>query len=158
VAGVKVIGVVPVAEAAEREIIDMMPGAYFFTFSKKGFSSKRGRSGEELTFSQFTSSPCTYANAMAPSAPHFKETLFIVSMGSSSVSKALARYFKSDTLAFFLGHNPTKFRVSTWFANSKISWTDIQFASSKLTVAKRGSSSSCKVDADTSLYSAKPRK
>jgi hypothetical protein len=158
VAGVEVIGVVPVAEAAEGEIIDMMPGAYFFAFSKKGFSSKRGRPGEELTFSQLTSSPCAYANAMAPSAPHFKETPLIVSMGSSSVSKALARFFKSGTLAFFLGHNPTKIHISTWFANSKISRIDIQFASSKLTAAKRGSSSSYKVDADTSLYSAKPRK
>jgi hypothetical protein len=51
VAGVKEIGVVLVAEAAEGEIIDTMPGAYFFTFSKNGFSSKRGRPGEELTFS-----------------------------------------------------------------------------------------------------------
>jgi hypothetical protein len=57
VAGVK-IGTAPVAEAAEGEIINTMPGAYFFAFSKKGFSSERGRPGEELTFSQFTSSPC----------------------------------------------------------------------------------------------------
>jgi hypothetical protein len=58
VVGVEEIGIVPVTEAAEGEIIDTMPGAYFFAFSKKGFSSKRGRPGEELTFSQFTSSPC----------------------------------------------------------------------------------------------------
>jgi hypothetical protein len=57
VAGVE-IGTAPVAEAAEGEIIDTIPGAYFFAFSKKGFSSKRGWPGEELTFSQFTSSPC----------------------------------------------------------------------------------------------------
>jgi hypothetical protein len=158
VAGVEEIGVVPVAKAAEGEIIDTMPGAYFFAFSKKAFSSERGRPREELTFSQFTSSPCAYANDIAPSATLFKERPFIVSMGSSSVSKALARFFKSGTLAFLLGHNPTKIRVSTWLTNSKISWTDIQFASSKLTTAKRGSSSGCKVDADTSLYSAKPRK
>jgi hypothetical protein len=158
VAGVEEIGIVPVAEAAEGEIIDTMPGPYFFAFLKKGFSSKRGRPREELTFSQFTSSPCAYANAMAPSAPHFKERPFIVSMGLSSVLKVLARFFKSGTLAFFLGHNPTKIHVSTRLTNSKISWTDIQFASSKLTAAKRGSSSSCKVDTDTSLYSAKPRK
>jgi hypothetical protein len=90
VAGVEEIGVVPVAEAAEGEIIDTMPGAYFFAFSKKAVSSKRGRPGEELTFSQLTSSPCAYANAMAPATPLFKERPFIVSMGSSAVSKALA--------------------------------------------------------------------
>jgi hypothetical protein len=69
VARVKEIGVALVAEAAEGEIIDTMPGAYFFAFSKKAFSSAQGRPGEELTFSQLTSSPCTYENAMAPSAP-----------------------------------------------------------------------------------------
>jgi hypothetical protein len=50
VAGVE-IGTVPVAEAAKGEIIDTMPGAYFFAFSKKGFSSERGQPREELTFS-----------------------------------------------------------------------------------------------------------
>jgi hypothetical protein len=79
-------------------------------------------------------------------------------MGSSEVSKALARFFKYGTFAFCLGHNPTKIRVRARLTNSKISWTDIQFASSKLTAAKRGSLFGCKVDADTSLYSAKPRK
>jgi hypothetical protein len=158
VAGVEEIGVIPVAEAAEGEIIDTMPDVYFFVFSKKGFSSKRGQPGEELTFSQFTSSPYAYANAMVLSAPRFKERPFIVSMGSSSVSKALARFFKSGTSAFFLGHNLTKICVRTRFTNSKIFWTDIQFASSKLTAAKRGSLSGCKVDADTPPYSAKPRK
>jgi hypothetical protein len=39
VPGVK-ISTAPVAEAAEGEIIDTMPGAYFFAFSKKGFSSE----------------------------------------------------------------------------------------------------------------------
>jgi hypothetical protein len=158
VAGVEEIGVVLVAEAAEGEIIDTMRGAYFFTFSKKAFSSAWGWLGEELTFSQLTSSPCAYENAMAPSTPCFKERPFIVSMGSSEVSKALARFFKSGTFAFFLGHNLTKIRISTRLTNSKISQTDIQFASSKLTAAKRGSLSGCKVDADTSLYSAEPRK
>jgi hypothetical protein len=57
VAGVKEAGV-EVKEAAEGVIIDMMLGAYFFTFSKKPSSSKRGRPQEELTFSQSTSSPC----------------------------------------------------------------------------------------------------
>jgi hypothetical protein len=51
VARVKEIGIVPVAEAAEGEIIDTMPGAYFFAFSKKAFSSEWGRPWEELTFS-----------------------------------------------------------------------------------------------------------
>jgi hypothetical protein len=128
VTGVKEIGVVPVAEAAEGEIINTMSGAYFFAFSKKAFSSERGRPWEELTFYQLTSSPCAYENAMAPSAPRFKERPFIVSMGSSGVSKALARFFKSDTFPFCLGHNPTKIRVSTRLTNSKISWTDIKFA------------------------------
>jgi hypothetical protein len=58
VAGVKEIGVAKVVEAAEGEIIDTMPGAYFFAFSKKTRSSKRVRPREELTFSQLTSSPC----------------------------------------------------------------------------------------------------
>jgi hypothetical protein len=47
-----------VEEAAEGVIIDMMPGAYFFAFSKKPSSSERGRPQEELTFSQLTSSLC----------------------------------------------------------------------------------------------------
>jgi hypothetical protein len=51
VAEVEEISIVPIPEAAEGEIIDTMPGAYFFAFSKKGFSSKRGRPGEEVTFS-----------------------------------------------------------------------------------------------------------
>jgi hypothetical protein len=158
VAGVEEIGVVEVAEAAEGEISDTMPSAYFFAFSKKAFSSERGRLWEELTFSQLTSSPCAYENAMAPSTPRFKERPFIASMGSSGESKALARFFKSSTFAFFFGHNPTKIRVSTRLTNSKISWTDIQFASSKLTAAKRGSLSGCKVNADNSVYSAKTKK
>jgi hypothetical protein len=33
--------------------------------------------------------------------------------------------------------------------NSKISWIDIQFASSKLTAVIRGSSPGCRVDKDT---------
>jgi hypothetical protein len=37
---VEEIGIVPVAEATEGEIIDTMPSAYFFAFSKKGLSSK----------------------------------------------------------------------------------------------------------------------
>jgi hypothetical protein len=157
VTGVEEIGIVEVAEAAEGEISDTMPGAYFFAFSKKAFSSKRGWPWDELTFSQLTSSPCAYENAMAPSTPRFKERPFIASMGSSGVSKALARFFKSGTSTFCSGHNLTKIRVSMRLTNSKISWTDIQFASNKLTAAKRGSLSGCKVDADNSVYSAKTK-
>jgi hypothetical protein len=58
VARVKETSVAEVVEAAEGEIIDTMPGVYFFAFSKKTHSSKRGRPREELTFSQLTSSPC----------------------------------------------------------------------------------------------------
>jgi hypothetical protein len=57
VAGVKEANV-EVEEAAEGVIIDMMPGAYFFAFSKKPSNSERGRPREELTFSQSTSSLC----------------------------------------------------------------------------------------------------
>jgi hypothetical protein len=51
VAGVEETGVAEVVEAAEGEIIETMPGAYFFAFSKKTRNSKRGRPREELTFS-----------------------------------------------------------------------------------------------------------
>jgi hypothetical protein len=46
VTGVEEIGVVPVMEAAEGEIINTMPGAYFFAFSKKAFSSERDGHGK----------------------------------------------------------------------------------------------------------------
>jgi hypothetical protein len=51
VAGVEETGVAEVEEATEGEIIDTMPSAYFFVFSKKTRSSERGRPREELTFS-----------------------------------------------------------------------------------------------------------
>jgi hypothetical protein len=51
IAGVEETGIAEVKEVAEGEIIDMMPGAYFFAFSKKTRSSERGRPREELTFS-----------------------------------------------------------------------------------------------------------
>jgi hypothetical protein len=57
VAGVEEAGV-EVEEVTEGVIIDTVPGAYFFAFSKKPSSSKRGQPREELTFSQSTSSPC----------------------------------------------------------------------------------------------------
>jgi hypothetical protein len=50
VTGVKEAGM-EVKEAAEGVIIDTMPAAYFFAFSKKPSSSKRGQRQEELTFS-----------------------------------------------------------------------------------------------------------
>jgi hypothetical protein len=56
-AGVEGIGV-EVEEATEGVIMDTMPGAYFFAFSKKPRISERGRPREELTFYQSTSSPC----------------------------------------------------------------------------------------------------
>jgi hypothetical protein len=77
ITGVEEIGVEEAAEAAEGEIIATMPGANLFAFSKKAFSSERGRPWEELTFCQSISSPCAYERAMAPSAPHFKERPFI---------------------------------------------------------------------------------
>jgi hypothetical protein len=58
VARVEEAGVAEAEEAVEGEIIDTMPSAYFFTFSKKTRISKRDRSREELTFSQLTYSPC----------------------------------------------------------------------------------------------------
>jgi hypothetical protein len=58
IARVKETSIAEVEEAAEGEIIDTMPSAYFFAFSKKPRSSERGRPREELTFSQLTSSPC----------------------------------------------------------------------------------------------------
>jgi hypothetical protein len=58
VAEVEETDVAEVKEAAEGVIIDTMPSAYFFAFSKKTRSSERGRPWEELTFSQLTSSPC----------------------------------------------------------------------------------------------------
>jgi hypothetical protein len=51
-----------------------------------------------------------------------------------------------------------KIRVSMRLTNSKISWTEIQFASSKLTAAMRESSSGCKDDEDTPVRSAQTRK
>jgi hypothetical protein len=51
VAGVEETSVAEVVEAAEGEIMDMMPGTYFFAFSKKTRSSERGQPWEKLTFS-----------------------------------------------------------------------------------------------------------
>jgi hypothetical protein len=72
-------------------------------------------------------------------------------MGSSVVSKAVASFLTSSfgTSAFRFGHNPTNIRGSMRLTNSKISWIDIQFASSKFTADIRGSSPGCRVDNDT---------
>jgi hypothetical protein len=51
VAGVEETGIAEVEEAAEGEIIDTMPSAYLFAFSKKTRITERGRPREELTFS-----------------------------------------------------------------------------------------------------------
>jgi hypothetical protein len=51
VIGVEETGVAEVEEAAEGEIIETMPGANFFAFSKNPRSSERGQPWEELTFS-----------------------------------------------------------------------------------------------------------
>jgi hypothetical protein len=125
VAGVKEIGVVPVAEAAEGEIIDTMPSAYFFCLLKEvlQFQTRTARGRAHLLPVHLLTMCICKCNG--PSAPHFKERPFIVSMGSSLVSKALARFFKSGTSAFFLGHNPTKICIRTRLTNSKISWIDI---------------------------------
>jgi hypothetical protein len=77
VAGVEEAGIEEAVEAVEGEIIDTMAGTNFFAFSKKAFSSERVRPWGELTFSQSKSAPCAYENAMAPSAPRFKERPFI---------------------------------------------------------------------------------
>jgi hypothetical protein len=77
IAGVKEAGVEEATEAAEGEIIATMAGKNFFAFSKKAFSSERVWPWEEPTFSQSTSAPYAYENAMAPSAPCFKERPFI---------------------------------------------------------------------------------
>jgi hypothetical protein len=75
------------------------------------------------------------------------------------VSKAWASFFTSlfGTFAFCLGHNPTKIRVRTRFTNSKISWIDIQLASSKPTATMRGSLSGCKINEDTLVRFEEPR-
>jgi hypothetical protein len=56
VEGVEEIGV-EVEAAAEGEIIDTMPGAYFFALSKKPHNSDRVQPRKELTFSQSISLP-----------------------------------------------------------------------------------------------------
>jgi hypothetical protein len=72
-------------------------------------------------------------------------------VGSSVVSKALASFSKLSfrTSAFFFGHNPMNSHDRTRLTNSKVSWIDIQFASSRLTAVSRGSSPGCKDDEDT---------
>jgi hypothetical protein len=77
VADVEEAGIEEAAEAAEGEIIATMAGENFFALSKKAFSSEWVRPWEEPTFSQSSSAPCAYENAMAPSVPRFKERPFI---------------------------------------------------------------------------------
>jgi hypothetical protein len=54
--GVEEIGA-EVEAAAEEEIIDTIPGAYFFALSRKPRNSGRVKPRKELTFSQSISSP-----------------------------------------------------------------------------------------------------
>jgi hypothetical protein len=84
------------------------------------------------------------------------ESPFSWRVGSSVVSKDLASLVKLSfrTAALFFGHNPANSRDRTWLTNSKVSWIDIQFFSSRLTAFIRGSSSVCKDDGDTPVNSA----
>jgi hypothetical protein len=72
----------------------------------------------------------------------------------------LARFSKLSfgTFAFFFGHNLTNNRDRTWLTNSKISWIDIQFASSRLTAVSKGSSPDGKDEEDTLVNPAQQRK
>jgi hypothetical protein len=153
-------GATDVAEAAEGEIIATSAGANFFAFSKKAFISSRVRPWGELTFSQSKSAPCAKDSAIAPSTPRLRESPFSWRVGSSVVSKALARFFKLSfgTAAFFFGHNPMNSRDKTQLTNSKVSWIDIQFASSRLTAVSRGSSPGCKDDEDTPINPAQQKR
>jgi hypothetical protein len=109
ITGVIETGVVEIAEAAEGEIIATMPGAYLFTFSKKAFSSERGRPWEELTFSQLISSPCAYETAMAPSAPRFKERRALHKKdGVVRGVKGLGKFLQIWHLRLLLGPQPDK--------------------------------------------------
>jgi hypothetical protein len=96
---------------------------------------------------------------MAPSAPRFRESPFSWRVGSSIVSKDLARFSKSSfrTSAFF-GHNPMNNRDRMQLTNSKVSWIDIQFASSRLTAVSKGSSPDGKDEEDTLVNPARQRK
>jgi hypothetical protein len=69
----------------------------------------------------------------------------------------LARLLKSSfrTAALFFGHNPTNSRDRTRLTNSKVSWIDIQFSSSRLTAVIRGSLSGCRADRDTPVNPAR---
>jgi hypothetical protein len=62
------------------------------------------------------------------------------------------------TAALFFGHDPANSRDRTRLTNSKVSWIDIQFASSRLTAVIRGSSSVCKDDGDTPVNSAQQKR
>jgi hypothetical protein len=72
-------------------------------------------------------------------------------------SKIIDTFETYQTSAFFFGHNPTNICVRTRLTNSKISWIDIQFASSKLTAVIRGSLPGCRVDKDTPINPAQQR-
>jgi hypothetical protein len=61
--------------------------------------------------------------------------------------EGFGKIFRSltGTSDFFFGHNLMNICDRTRLTNSKTSWIDIQFASSKLTATRRGSSTDCGV-------------
>jgi hypothetical protein len=69
----------------------------------------------------------------------------------------LARSLKLSfgTADLFFGHNPTNSRERTRLTNSKVSWIDIQFSSSKFTTVIRGSLYGCRADGDTPVKPAR---
>jgi hypothetical protein len=160
VAGVEEAGV-EVEEAAKGVIIDTMPGAYFFAFLKKPSSSKKRSTTRRANLLPINLLVVRISKCNGPSAPRFTERLFINRIGSSTVSKAAASFLRSavGTSILFFGHNPTNIRFSMQRVSSRISWTDIQFNSSKFTAAIRGSSSSgCKGAKDTPVFSMETQK
>jgi hypothetical protein len=78
-------------------------------------------------------------------------------VGSSTVSRDFTSSvkFSFGIAAFLFGHNKAKRRDKTRLTNSKVSWIDIQFASSRLTTSISGSSSVGKDDEDTPVNPAK---
>jgi hypothetical protein len=105
-----------VEEAPNREIRDIILGAYCFAFWKNSSISERGRAWEEPTFSQPTSSPCDWAKAIAPSTPRFTDVRFSARTGSSVVWKARSSFRRlSPGISFlFFSQNSANIRINTW--------------------------------------------
>jgi hypothetical protein len=66
-----------VEEAVRGRIRDTILGTYPFAFLKNSVISTKGIAYEAPTFSQFTSSPCDWARAIAPLTPRFTEMRFL---------------------------------------------------------------------------------